>query len=72
MTRLPDDFDDAANDAAIDRFHDGWGAFLKGQPRPTEKDAGEGWDHGRATSRVRAVQPARPEGYYHLPVGSFD
>lgn len=64
------DHDD--NDAAIDAFHDGYFAHRDGKPRPTEKNAAEGWDHRARDCRVEYVMPARPEGYYHCAPGTFD
>jgi hypothetical protein len=59
-------------DAAIDRFHAGYDAHWAGQPCPTEKDAAEGWKTRDREGRVQVVMPARPEGYYHMPLGTFE
>lgn len=64
------DFED--NDAAIDAFHDGYDLFRKGKPRPECSLMAQGWDDAQRASRVRVVMPSRPEGYYHMPVGTFD
>ena len=66
---MDDDFD---NDAAIDAFHDGYRMFLKKQPRPADPIMADGWDDAQRESRVRVVMPKRPEGYYHLPLGTFE
>lgn len=57
---------------AADLFCEGFLAFSRGEPRPTNTIAAEGWDDAQRTSRVRVVMPARPEGYYHMPLGTFD
>jgi hypothetical protein len=61
------------NDAKIDRWHDGYFAHKRGEPQPVEPDAAAGWQH-RADDldRPAVLMPARPEGYYHAPVGAFD
>lgn len=56
----------------IDRFHDGYFAFRRGEPRPTDPCAADGWDDAERASQVRVVMPARPEGYYHCAPGTFD
>jgi hypothetical protein len=65
-----EDFDDVAQDAKIDRWHDGYFAAVRGEPRPTEFDAGQGWDH--RANEVPVVEVERPEGYYHAPIGTFE
>lgn len=64
------DFND--NDAAIDAYHDGYDAHRAGKPRPAEQHAAEGWDQRARDVQVRVVMPARPEGYFHAPIGTFD
>ena len=66
---MDDDFD---NDAAIDAFHDGYSLFLRRKPRPECPIMANGWDDAQRASRVRVVMPERPEGYYHLPLGTFE
>lgn len=61
------------DDAAIDRWHDGWLDAYRSQPKATDdpdylKGYAEGADH-RAYS---VVSVERPEGYYHMPLGTFD
>ena len=62
------DADEIALDAKIDRWHDGY--FAK--QRPTDPDELEGWLHAREDAKRHVPTIVRPEGYYHLPVGSFD
>ena len=65
--------DDAALDAAIDRYHAGWSAGWRGQPCPADDaDTAYGYAEGLYQRQVRVVMPRRPEGYYHAPVGTFD
>lgn len=64
--------DDIAQDAKIDRYHDGYFAHRKGLPRPACPDAAAGWDQRAIDCRVRVVMPRRPEGYYHCAPGTFD
>lgn len=73
MTAPTDIEDDAETDARIDRYHDGWFARRDGKPRPeTCPDGQAGWDDCLRAEKVRVVMPARPEGYYHAPPGTFD
>lgn len=61
------------DDAAIDRWHDGWFSGYRGQPCPADDpDTKSGYNEGCARRDVRVVEPARPEGYYHMPLGTFD
>lgn len=32
----------------------------------------DGYREGQNARRVSVVMPERPEGYYHMPVGTFD
>jgi hypothetical protein len=65
---LPDD-----NDAWLDAWNDGALDALRGKPRASSgAPYAEGYDHGLSERRVRVVMPARPEGYYHSPIGTFD
>lgn len=66
------DDDDDRIDAEIEQFHAGYRAFLAGQPRPADATQAEGWEDAQRASRVCVVMPARPEGYYHAPIGAFD
>ena len=66
---IDDDFDDEA----ADRWNDAALAALRGQPCPgADADSLEGYAHGLEQTKARVVMPRRPEGYYHLPVGTFD
>lgn len=62
----------ADEDAAIDRFHAGYDAHKRGEPCPIEKDARDGWSTRAHACQVRVVMPRRPEGYYHMPLGTFE
>jgi len=59
-------YDDAAaaQDTAIDRWHEGYFMRRDGKPRPTEANAAEGWDHRDTEAPSAPVE--RPEGYYHM------
>lgn len=66
-----DDFDDA-DDAAIDRWHDGVLDALRGKPSiSTDENYLEGYAHGIEEAKVVVVMPRRPEGYYHMPLDTF-
>lgn len=60
--------EDAAAEAACDRWHKGY--FAK--ERPTDPDELAGYIQARADAKVQVRTIARPEGYYHLPIGFFD
>lgn len=66
------DYDDAEAERRIDLYHEGYFAHRDGKPRPSDEHAAAGWDDRKRDSLVRVVMPARPEGYYHAPVGTFD
>lgn len=66
------DEDESELDAKIDRFHDGYFAHKRGEPRPSCQDGAAGWDHRAQDCKVQVVMPARPEGYYHCAPGTFD
>lgn len=57
---------------AIDAFHRGYMMFRAGQPMPDCPIMAEGWLDAQRARRDRVVTPARPEGYYHNPIGTFD
>lgn len=59
--------DEIALDAKIDRWHDGY--FAK--ERPTDPDELDGWRQAQEDRKVVVVMPVRPEGYYHMPLGTF-
>lgn len=61
-------FIDEEDETHIDRWHNGY--FAK--ERPTDPDELEGWTQAQEERKVRVVMPARPEGYYHMPLGTFD
>lgn len=70
--------DAAATDARIDAWHEGYFSRRDGKanPWPPTHSLASEWEQGRAQqakdARVRVVMPARPEGYYHCAVGSFE
>lgn len=60
-------------DAQIDLWHDGALDALRGKPRASnDPDYSAGFDHGLETRGTRVQMPSRPEGYYHMPLGTFD
>lgn len=62
-----------ADDAAIDRWHDGALDCYRGRPKASDdKDYLEGYAYAEAGKNVRTEIPERPEGYYHAPLGTFD
>lgn len=62
-----------ADDAAIDRWHDGALDALNHRPKASDDaDYLKGYAHGEEERKVVVVMPARPEGYYHMPLGTFD
>lgn len=62
-----------ADDAAIDRWHDGALDCYRGRPKASDdKDYLEGYAHAESEKDVRPNIPERPEGYYHAPLGTFD
>lgn len=64
---------DEPDEAAIDRWNDGALDGCRGvRPRSNDADYLSGHAHGSDERKVRVVLPVRPEGYYHLPVGTFD
>lgn len=64
---------EAQMDDAIDRWNDGALDALRGRKALSDNpDYLEGYAHGLDQRKVRAVMPARPEGYYHAPLGTFD
>lgn len=60
--------DEIAADAACDRWHNGY--FAK--ERPTDPDELAGWLQAKQDRARPVPQIARPEGYYHMPLGTFD
>jgi hypothetical protein len=64
-----DDFDDAE----FDRWADAALAALRGQPIPADDpDSRSGYEHGLEQRKVCVIMPARPEGYYHARIGTFE
>lgn len=62
-----------ADDAAIDRWHDGALDCYRGQPKASDdKDYLAGWAHAEDDMKRPTVEIVRPEGYYHQPLGTFD
>lgn len=62
-----------ADDAAIDRWHDGALDCYRGRVKASDdKDYLEGWAFAKDDIQHRVAQPERPEGYYHMPLGTFD
>ena len=53
-------------DAAIDAYHDGWGAHRAGRSCPADRDGADGWNDRAKSLLVRVVMIERPEGYYHV------
>lgn len=63
----------AEPDAEIDRWHDGaLDALRLKAAASNDKHYLDGYAHGEQERRARVVTPARPEGYYHMPLGTFD
>jgi hypothetical protein len=61
------------DESHLDRWNDGAIDGFKGvAPRNNDADYLSGHAEGKRDRKVRVVVPARPEGYYHLPVGTFD
>jgi hypothetical protein len=59
-------------EAAADAYAAGFLGYGRGEPRPADPHAAEGWDEARAMRDVRVVMPRRPEGYWHMPLGTFE
>lgn len=66
---MADDYDADDN---IDAFHRGYDMHRKGEACPRDPVEGAGWRERAREVRVQAVLPARPEGYYHAPLGTFE
>lgn len=67
-----DNYDDEAAEAAIEQYHAGYDMFRQGKSCPAEAKMVEGWRDAQRASRVRVIMPRRPEGYYHMPIGTYD
>jgi hypothetical protein len=69
----PDGAFDEADDAKIDRWHDGVLDALRFKgSHSVDPDYLEGYEHGLKERRVQVVEVERPEGYYHMPLGTFE
>lgn len=56
-----------------DDWNDGALDALRGKARASTVPMYlDGYAHGLRERKVRVVMPARPEGYYHAPIGTFD
>lgn len=56
-------------DTQIDLWNDAALAAMRGQPQPAnDPHSAEGYAYGLEARKVRPIMPARPEGYYHLPL----
>lgn len=62
------------SDDAIDAWHDGWFAGSRNEAVADCPHFASGWFAGRNDKLYRRapIMPARPEGYYHMPLGAFD
>jgi hypothetical protein len=65
--------DGECSDDAIDAWHDGWFAGNTGKPVTECPHFAAGWFEGRCDRLYRKppIMPERPEGYYHMPLGTF-
>jgi hypothetical protein len=68
--------DTMTDDARIDRWNKGAIDGCRNQP-PQDRwlddtDYMDGYRHGQDERKVRVVMPERPEGYYHMPLGTFE
>lgn len=65
---------DYENERRCDQYNNGWLAGFKGKPCTDDPDFAVGWREGQRERRnpVVAIMPERPEGYYHMPIGTFD
>lgn len=69
--RIREDDEEREAERKTDAYCAGYLAGRRGGPKPDDPDGAEGWTDGKDASQVRVVMPARPEGYYHMPLGSF-
>ena len=61
------------NEATLDLWNDGAIDGCRGRKaRSADVTYLDGYRHGQGERKVRVVMPRRPEGYYHLPLGTFD
>lgn len=65
--------DDKDSSCAGDRWNAGAIDGYRGtKPRSDDADYLKGYRDGQRDAQVKVVMPARPEGYYHQPIGTFD
>lgn len=68
-----DPFEFECDDAAIDRWHDGAMDCYRSRPKASaDKDYLAGWAFAEDDKKRPVVEVARPEGYYHMPLGTFE
>ena len=61
------------DDKKIDRWNDGAiDGCRNNKPASDDADYLDGYRQGQEDRKVRAIMPKRPEGYYHLPIGTFE
>ena len=64
---------DHCDESHLDRWNTGAIEGYKNTPQ-TSNDADylAGYAEGQRERKVQVVMPARPEGYYHAPIGTFE
>jgi len=68
-------FDDTygVDDAALDRWNDGAIDGCRGKAKASDDaDYLAGYADGERSRQTVVVMPTRPEGYYHMPLGTFE
>ena len=66
---MQDQYEDDYDDTASDLWNDAALAAMYGKPCPADDDNSKaGYAYGLEERKVRVVMPARPEGYYHMPL----
>ena len=61
------------DESHLDRWNDGaLDGYRNKDKQSTDADYLAGYAEGQRDRKVLVVMPARPEGYYHSPVGTFD
>lgn len=65
--------DEIEQDAKTDRWHTGYFATQ----RPADPDELDGWLHRKTENlagqyAAASLNESRPEGYYHMPLGTFE
>jgi hypothetical protein len=67
------DSDPIETDRLIEQYHLGWDDHKRGEIRPSHYPyRAEGWDARDIAVHVRVIEVVRVEGYYHMPLGTFD